>query len=374
MEMLLIFITVIFLASYAVLIKYYQIQWRKTPHYIASDTSNDVYVSVIIAARNEEYTLPLLLNDLARQDYPAEMFEVIVVDDFSTDNTHSTINGKLKNLKVIFPNVAAVQSSKKIALTAGIEKANGKLLIITDADCRVKVKWISTYVSFFKENNSQFIAGPVMYNHTGSILQTLQALDFITLQGITAASVSSGFHNMCNGANLAYTKEAFLSVHGFSGIDKLASGDDMLLMHKIAKISPGKVHYIKNDQVVVTTDPMINWKLFINQRRRWASKTLVYKDYKIVLVLFLVLLFNLLFIVLLAFSFFQPIYFLLVIFFVAAKTVIEYPFVFAVAQFFKQEKLMKQFVFLQPIHILYTVIVGFISQFGKYNWKGRKVH
>ena len=119
---------------------------------------------------------------------------------------------------------------------------------------------------------------------------------------------------------------------------------------------------------------MINWKLFINQRRRWASKTLVYKDYKIVLVLFLVLLFNLLFIVLLAFSFFQPIYFLLVIFFVAAKTVIEYPFVFAVAQFFKQEKLMKQFVFLQPIHILYTVIVGFISQFGKYNWKGRKVH
>ena len=71
-----------------------------------------------------------------------------------------------------------------------------------------------------------------IFNRTNAF-HIFQSLDFLSLQGITAASVFSRFHTMCNGANLAYEKKAFEEVSGFAGIDQIASGDDMLLMHKI---------------------------------------------------------------------------------------------------------------------------------------------
>ena len=94
----------------------------------------------------------------------------------------------------------------------------------------------------------------------------------MTLQGITGASVYKKFHSMCNGANLAYEKKAFNDAGGFEGIDNIASGDDMLLMHKIQKIYPDRIKYLKSADVVVQTQPQETLKDFMNQRIRWASK------------------------------------------------------------------------------------------------------
>jgi cellulose synthase/poly-beta-1,6-N-acetylglucosamine synthase-like glycosyltransferase len=113
-------------------------------------------------------------------------------------------------------------------------------------------------------------------------------MDFMTLQGITGASVQKNILSMCNGANLAYEKEIFTRVNGFAGIDHIASGDDMLLMHKIWKQNPGKVHYLKSPDAIVTTQPMKTWNDFFDQRIRWASKATKYDDQRIIAVLFLV--------------------------------------------------------------------------------------
>jgi hypothetical protein len=116
---------------------------------------------------------------------------------------------------------------------------------------------------------------------------------------------------------------------------------------------------------------MKTWQEFLMQRKRWASKTLVYDDWRIIAVLGFVLLFNLLFFVLLVAAFFNPIYWIHFLAYLFGKTIIEWPFVSSVATFYGEKKLMRYFFFIQPLHIFYTAFVGIISQFGKYEWKGR---
>jgi hypothetical protein len=205
-------------------------------------------------------------------------------------------------------------------------------------------------------------------------LQVLQALDFITLQGITAASVNADFGAMCNGANLAYTKEAFRRVDGFAGIDKVPTGDDMLLMHKIRQLHPAKVFYLKSSAAIVSTLPMTTWKDFFEQRRRWGSKTLIYDDKRLIAVLVFVLLLNLLPACFFVIGIFQSHYLIYGLLFLLGKTVVEYPFVKSVAAFYNQQHLMRWFIFLQPLHVFYTVFIGIWSQVGSYEWKGRKTH
>jgi cellulose synthase/poly-beta-1,6-N-acetylglucosamine synthase-like glycosyltransferase len=365
-------LTAIFLLFYGLLIEFYRREWKKLRDFEAAGASPGVFVSVVIAARDEENTIGAILADLQRQDYPADRFEVIVVDDFSTDRTADLVREQFPAVRLLVPPCSPAASSKKIAIHTGVTAANGPLILVTDADCRVKPGWISSVAAFNKMHDAAFIAAPVQYTYDRSLLQRFQALDFLILQGITAASVSSGFHNMCNGANLAYTKAAFLRVNGFEGIDQVATGDDMLLIHKIWKQDPGKVFYLKSKDAIVETAPMIGWRDFLMQRRRWASKTLVYEDKKIIGVLGFVFLFNLFFFVLVAAALFDSKYWMLPLIYLVAKPVIEFPFVASIARFFRVRGLLKDLFLLQPIHLAYTVFVGLISQFGKYEWKGRR--
>ena len=366
-------ITGFFLVLYAVLIFFYWQAWRKLNHYEPTPTSDNRFLSVIIPARNEEKTIYSLLNSLSQQTYSKDFFAVIVVDDFSTDNTTEIVKkSELPNLILIQPEVSSRSSSKKKAIEAGIKYAKGELIITIDADCIAPKNWLETINNFYVKKNAAFIAAPVKFAHKSSMLQLFQSLDFLTLQGITAASVAANFHSMCNGANLAYKKEAFENVNGFEGIDKVATGDDMLLMYKIWKKFPGKIFYLKNKDAIVTSQPMRSWKDFFMQRKRWASKTLVYDDYRIITVLAFVYLLNCLFIALIFASLFNSLYWWYVLGFGVIKTIIELPFVYSVSKFYNEQKLVKFLFFFQPLHIFYTVFVGLISQFGKYEWKGRK--
>jgi len=147
----------------------------------------------------------------------------------------------------------------------------------------------------------------------------------------------------------------------------------MLLVHKIWKKFPDKVHYLKSKEAIVSTEPMLTWKSFFNQRIRWASKAKNYDDKRIMGVLLLVYLFNLSFLVLLIAASWYPYYFISLFSLWIAKTIIELPFVYSVATFFNKQSLIKYFFFFQPLHIIYTIVSGLFGQFGKYEWKGRSV-
>ena len=370
--MLLLYITISLLVLYSILILFYRSGWLELKPFSQTDLESSIKITVLIPARNEEENIGKLLSSLEKQTYPSHLFEVIVVDDHSTDNTAAVVNG-YAFVKLIKLGLDNINSYKKKAIETGIAVASGDLIVTTDADCIVPANWLKTIASFKEKTNTVFIAAPVVLENESNLLQTFQALDFLVLQGITAASVQKRFHNMCNGANLAYEKKVFFEVNGFTGIDHIASGDDMLLMQKIAQRFPGKVSYLLSKDVIVTTQPAKTWKEFFSQRIRWASKATDYNDVKIFSTLFLVYFFNCALLALFISGFWMYFLWLGLVGILILKTIIELTFIYPVAKFYNKQNLIKWFPFFQPIHILYTVIAGWLGVFGSFEWKGRRV-
>lgn len=370
--MIILSIIILLFVCYSILILYYWQSWKAIPDFKITILATDITISVIIPARNEENNIGQLLEALQRQTYPAALTEIIVVDDHSTDQTVNIVR-QFPSVKMVQLTEEGINSYKKKAIETGIAAAVGELIVSTDADCIPPKGWLQTIATFKKEKGSVFIAAPVVFDCNSSILQLFQAMDFMILQGITGASVHKNIHSMCNGANLAYERKVFYEVNGFTGVDHIASGDDMLLMHKIWKQHPDRVHYLKSKDAIVSTQPMKTWKAFFNQRIRWASKAKNYDDKRIMAVLLLVYLFNLSFLALGIAGFFCYHYWLYLAGLWVAKTVIEFPFFLSVSHFFNKQWAAKLFFFFQPLHILYTIISGLFGQFGKYEWKGRKV-
>jgi cellulose synthase/poly-beta-1,6-N-acetylglucosamine synthase-like glycosyltransferase len=219
-----------------------------------------------------------------------------------------------------------------------------------------------------------FVAAPVMFTNDGTILSKFQLLDFLSLQGITAAAVSAGFHAMCNGANIAYRKDVFKEVDGFNGIDNLASGDDMLLMNKVKQVYPNRIGYLFSKDALVSTAPMPDWRSFLNQRIRWASKAEAYKEPKIFWTLMLVYFVNAILLFLFLAAPFNQNGFNNWIILICIKTLVEMSFMLPVARFYGLSEVLGWFPFMQPLHVLYTILAGWLGKFGSYQWKGRKVH
>lgn len=427
-----ILITCIFAVLYVLLLLYYRFVWSSVPEYhdnrrrgsepptgfelpdeqaVNSSTEHNSrrgwepptgFISVIIPARNEEQNIAACLDSIKDQFYPKALFEVIVVDDHSDDDTaaivkkYSAFNITLICLR---DHVAdRINSYKKKAIEIAIAKAKGTLIVTTDADCYLPRNWLSTIAAFYEEKKPAFIAAPVAIDCNNRFIEIFQSLDFMTLQGITGAVVSKKQMTMCNGANMAYERAAFYEVNGFAGIDNIASGDDMLLMYKIFERYPERVLFLKSADAIVHTEPVHSIKQFFNQRIRWASKSGKYKDKRILPVLVLVYLFNSLLLALPVISIFNNdglsfIYqppsglraadgfsiaswattFNTWLFLLLLKTIAELFFLFPVAKFFHKRPLLWLFPLMQPFHILYTVIAGWLGVFGKYTWKDRRV-
>ena len=391
---IMLYIIIILLLLYVLLILYYWKSWVSIPGFKPQTANHkpQTKITVIIPARNEEEHIASCLDSICSQSYPKKMFEVLVVDDHSNDSTAAIVNSYAdKNVKLIslkdFIPAGEINSYKKKAIEIAITQSSGELIVTTDADCFAKENWLQTIAAFYEEYDPAFIAAPVAIDCSNKFIELFQALDFMTLQGITGASVYKKIHSMCNGANLAYTKKAFTEVGGFAGIDNIASGDDMLLMHKIYKLHPHKVMFVKSREAIVQTAPVNSVRDFLNQRIRWASKADKYDDKRIFAVLLLVYLVNVLLLTLpfaailiktafsislypftIVFTILELWAFLLII-----KTIAELIFLMPVSKFFGKRSMLWLFPLMQPFHILYTVIAGCLGKFGSYNWKERKV-
>ncbi len=373
-------LTTVLFVPYAIIILLYR-KWflQLKPFTIAASFQPQTSFSIIIPARNEEANIGACIQSILQQKYPASLFEIIIIDDHSTDNTSEIVQAfhqQHSNIRLIKLadelDSKLLNAYKKKAIEKAIGYSNGDWIITTDADCLVKENWMASFDAMIQEQAPVFIAAPVVFTKNNTVLSMFQYIDFISLQGITAASVSAGFHSMCNGANLAYQKTAFYEVNGFKGIDTIASGDDMLLMNKIKQRFPSKIAFLFSKEAIVTTDPMPDWKSFFNQRIRWASKADTYKDKSIFWVLVLVYLYNFsLFVMPLVGFFYWPLFFYWLVF-IGCKTLVELSFAFPAGKFFGQSFLW-WFPLLQPLHIAYTVIAGWLGKFGKYEWKGRSV-
>ncbi|HET9487861.1 MAG TPA: glycosyltransferase [Chryseosolibacter sp.] len=324
----------------------------------------EVLISIVIPARNEELTIGSLLADLAAQEY--KRFEVIVVNDYSEDETMWVVSRfEMKNLQIIHNR----GSGKKAALTTGIRQAKGSIIVTTDADCSVSPGWLLEIHHQFRNPEMMFAFGPVRMGGTDSFFDSLQRLEFSSLIGSGAATAALGLPTVCNGANLAFRKKAFLEVKGYEGNLKIPSGDDEFLMRKVLKRYPAGVRFVNTEAMLVTTRPQPDPQAFVNQRIRWASKWRYNPSYVTKGLAVFVLLIQITFVVNWFFVFTPLI--LQSLFLLTIKVILEAAFLLQVCRFLKMRWNWLAFFSLQVLYPFYVVGVGAASFFVPFQWKNR---
>ena len=329
--------------------------------------------TIIVPFRNEAENLPVLLESLSKLNYPMELFEVILVDDFSEEEFSIPLSSRAQsrdNIQII-KNIRVSISPKKDAILTAMQIVTTDWIITTDADCVVNTNWLLTLDNYIQLHDVSMIAGAVTYDCKNSFLHHFQQLDLASLQGATIGSfgINKGF--MCNGANFAYTNSFFQELNGFEGNNGIASGDDVFLLQKAIAKSPEKVHYLKSRNTIVYTKPLNDWKSLFYQRVRWASKTSSYQSRfgkKLGVLVFmgnLSLILGFILSVLGLFSFLNI--FSLFVLKLAVDTVLLYK-----SQLFLSKIKISYLIPSSVLYPFFCVSVALYSLFGKYEWKGRK--
>lgn len=370
--------TVVLGTAYFLLILHFLYHWSKIPQRsLSPQFYPTTTVSIIIPARNEAANIEAGLHAILAQNYPKHLMEIVVVDDHSEDETASIVQS-IPDPRIHLISLAdyPIQglAFKKHGIQMGIQQSRGNLILCTDADCEMGPEWLRSMVAFFEQERPQMIAGPVNFHREKNLLERFQSLDFLGMMLLTGAGLQSGLMRMGNGANLAYTRTAFEAVGGFSGVDQLASGDDLFLMHKIEQRYPGQVKFLKPLEATVFTTAMPDWESFFQQRVRWGTKNAAYQEWRITAVLGLV--FGLCWAIIVAalLSLFVPGFGYCLLILLLFKVGADYLLLSAASTFFQRKDLLRVFWQAQVLHILYIAVVGLWANVRKqYEWKGRQV-
>lgn len=368
-------LTILLTMAYAGLILYLKRGWRRLALFRPQSRQYKTTVSVLIAARNEEDKLEKTILDILAQNYPANLLQLIVVDDHSTDRTSEIILSFAPDgVKLIKLNEArALNSYKKKAITEAIKLSDSELIVTTDGDCRMGTEWLKTIVDFYESGDYKMVSSPVAFFEEKNSFEEMQSLEFLFLIGLGAAGIGNNMPSTCNGANLAYRRDVFHELKGFQGIDDLASGDDELFLHKVASAYPGRIGFCKSADALVYTHAKSSLKEFIQQRKRWASKSTHYKNRGIVLLGISVWLFNLIILLNFLAGFLDPVFWYLSLMSIIIKMLVELIFLIPVCSFAGRKSLLWYQPLLTVIHIFYLIFIGIAGNSGKYNWKGRMV-
>lgn len=372
---------------YLLLLLLFAWAWLKIPIQKLEKPPKFVKISVIVALRNEEQHLQSLLQDLIKQDFPKDFFEILLVNDHSEDKTVEIILqaiAKFPQIKLL--HLPTHKTGKKQAISVGVKAASGELMVCTDGDCRLNSQWLSAIHNFYVCHEPKMISATVLIQSSKStFFETLfvdfQLLDFMSLIGTGAACVQLGYPTMCNGANLAYTKAIFEEVGGFAGNEHLASGDDEFLLQKIAAKYPQGVKFLKSSSSIVMTEPQRSGQVFFEQRRRWASKWKEHKSLTVKFLAFFIFLFHtsslvlpflaLLYVVGLLPQYFEKMITITLAFW-AIKLFAEFIFFAALLPFFGKIRLFGLVPLASFCYPFYALLVGLAANTKGFLWKGRR--
>ena len=367
-------IIMIFAALYLICIgafTYGMFMLSRPSRVISTEAKRSGEISILIAARNEGSNIEKLLQSLYNQSFDKVKFEVIIVDDHSTDNTFEVS----ENFRVLHPDMnlkilKATGSGKKQAVSQALHAAENELVMVTDADCELPPRWIEVMVDYFQSHDLKMLLGPVLLSPANTLFEKLQVLEHLSLIASTAGSAAIGMPVMCNGANMMYDRLAALAVEQHRTDMSIASGDDMFLMEQFIKHFGSKsVKFILDNEAIVKTATMPNLKAFFRQRTRWTSKTKAYTNWKIIATALIVLMFNLSIVFFFAAGFFMRVFWVFFVLYVILKTLIDFPILRRITHFMKQQKLLHWMFPLEFIYPFYVVFTAFSGLFSNVKWK-----
>lgn len=342
-----------------------------------NETENNVElprVSVIVAARNELFRIEPLLKSLSMQDYPADRFEVYIVDDRSSDGTAEFVDNyiathHLEQFRCLQHRPQTSPTYKKHALMHGIAASSGDIILTTDADCIVPASWIRTMVRRY-DAKTGLVAGLVSYEaDEDEVFQRVQALEFAGLVFSGVGAIGNGTPLICNASNLSYRRAAFEAVNGFKGHEHIPSGDDDLLMQNIHEQSHWQIRYNLHPDSIVKTQPVKTVADFLNQRARWASKSRDYPGSHTFFVLLAIYLFYVLLALAIPLAVFGVFSWWSVIMVFFLKLGSEFLVVRHAAKSLGHVGSLPLFPLAQGAQILYILIAGFAGFFKLYRWR-----
>ena len=328
---------------------------------IFSDKKNTVSefppVSVIVAIRNGENSLPNLIADLSAQMYHGKL-EFILIDDESEDATSKIIQEiSNKDKRFIYETSTVGDASlqlKKRALDAGIFTAQN---------------------GYFCSKND-YVIGHSNVKSGNTLLNLFQSLDYFLLLVAARGAANIGSAWACSGQNQAYRKSLYQKVGGFSRIKNQIQGDDSLFMNLCRKRGKAVVVFADALQSHVTARQEKTWISLINQRLRWSGDANIIWKFNVGFYMLIVgfFLLHLTFVSLFFISILFPNYLTVLVKFLTIKFILEFLLYFSGSRQLDRSLNFKEYLLWFFIHIPYVVMMGFGSFFAKQlSWRGRKL-
>ena len=364
--MLLIYLSFIICFLYFLFISFLVVGWKRISIFVpANIESKKMSISVVVVCNNEEEHLRRLLSCLAQQSY--QNFELILVNDHSSDNTFRIMNNTANAFSII-KIINSIGYGKKQALKEAIHSANGLLIVTTDADCLPSFHWLETIVQFYRKYPCELIICPVRLTNNDSIFSKLQSLEFTSLVATGGAATGAEMPILCNGANLVFTKNAWLKSQDDLHFEE-QSGDDIFLLQSIKKRG-GVIRFLKSESAFVTTEQANSVGDFYRQRQRWAAKSPTYSDWQLIFTASIVFSISMLVLVLLGFSIYNPYYWHALIGVSIVKFLLDATFMFSVRTFFQLQYVLWYAFLLSILYPFYIVFVALAALlFKPKSWK-----
>jgi cellulose synthase/poly-beta-1,6-N-acetylglucosamine synthase-like glycosyltransferase len=372
-------VTLLFLPVilYLILILYWNLSWALTqPNTDYYNKNFEKKVTVIVPFRNESENIENIISRLIKQSYPANLTEIILSDDYSDDDSLSKAQAFILQNNKLCQNIRIVSASpgdktgKKEALLRAIEASSGTYIITTDADCDLNQYWVESIMRSFRKTGADMVTGFVSVSDGKSLISVFEQLEYLSLSATAAVSVMSEKPLLCSGANLAFTKKAFLNAGGYTYGESDASGDDTYLMLKISRF--GKIVFNNDKSSIVFTKPNEHLSSIISQRLRWSSKIIKYDEKYVLFFGILLFLAGISPLLIFFMSLINQTPFALFILAFSIKFIADLILLTRAALFVKKTVLLwlvLPFQFLAPLYNLIAITAVFFSR--SYTWKGR---
>lgn len=320
------------------------------------------FISVVVAFKNESNTLPKLLERLQQQTLSKDFFEIVLVNDNSTDGDYRYL--VQENIQLI----NATGAGKKAALQQAITHAKGDLIVTTDADCLPSLDWLRTISNAYQRSNASMLVCPVSLTHVqSSFLHGFQHADFMALQISGAGAVIGNRAVFCNGANLSFAKKDWFKAVSIQDGKIFASGDDVFLLHAFKKLKL-PILYLKDSRAVMVTGPKKTWRDFMRQRIRWGGKSTGYRDKDALLLAFTVFLSNLFLLSLFLLSIWEISFLAYFFIFFSLKLAADFFLLKSGQSFFNYKIRFFSFLFYSLLFPCYVVYAALAGMFCKEKW------
>lgn len=335
------------------------------------------FISVLISARNEAENIVGCLQSILEQSYSHDLFEIILVNDRSSDNTGELArNLDAGGKRIIVLDINSVPTGihpKKHALTQGVSAAKGEIIIETDADVLVEREWIEKTVEKFLPNVGMVVGSSTIRSKNKTLLENLQAVDFLFLVASAQGALAHGIPMGATGQNLAYRKKVFEEVGGLAINTRRYVSNDMLFLTKVSK-TDWKIVGNKSKESIVSTLAVEGWGGLISQRTRWASNA-YWKDINFLLLLMLGVNYsvNLLVVAGVVMLFIDSVFSIPIFSLIAYKITIETIFLYVASKQLNRKDLFVKFIPWFVAVTPYILIIGLLGGIGIFSWKGYKV-